>query len=197
MAQAGRSRLSGGERAVVVIAAVLVAVFAVLLAVRLTGSSALGATSAAGTGTAAPSAAPTTTDATEEATEDATGEDLSDVPWDFVSPSGNIACTVDDERALCGIATFEYADKIPAAEVERCDGKVGHFLQVTAEGASLVCDTSGQDLTIDAAGKPALGYGQEESVDGFTCTSEETGMSCRHDTSGYSFSVRRAAYDLA
>ncbi|PFG38561.1 hypothetical protein ATJ97_1042 [Georgenia soli] len=196
MAQAGRSRLSGGERAVVVISALLVVAFAVLLAVRFTGSSAPEATTAATSGTATPSGT-TATGPTEDPTEAPTGEDLTDVAWDFVSPSGNIACTVDDERALCGIATFEYADKIPAAEVERCDGKVGHFLQVTAEGSSLVCDTSGQDLTIDAAGTPALGYGQEESVDGFTCLSEETGMSCRHDTSGYSFSVRRAAYDLA
>jgi hypothetical protein len=68
---------------------------------------------------------------------------------------------------------------------------------VTEERASLVCDTSGQDLKIDAAGVPALGYGQEESVDGFTCTSEETGMTCRHDASGFSFSVRRSTYDLA
>lgn len=197
MAQAGRSRLSGGERAVLVVSVVLVAVFAVLLVLRLSGSSAPGPTPAATAGTATTPETSAPTDATEEATEAATGEDLSDVSWDFVSPSGNIACAVDDERALCGIATFEYAEKIPAAEVERCDGKVGHFLQVTADGSSLVCDTSGQDLTIDAAGKPALGYGEEESVDGFTCISEETGMSCRHDTSGYSFSVRRAAYDLA
>jgi hypothetical protein len=196
MAQAGRSRLSRGERAVVVVSLVLVAVFVVLLTVRLTGSAAPGPTTAAGAGTAPPSAARTAAP-TEEATEAVTGENLADVSWDFVSPSGNIACAVDDERALCGIANFEYADRIPTAVVEECDGKVGHFLQVTADGASFVCDTSGQDLTIEAAGTPALGYGQEETVDGFTCTSEETGMTCRHDESGYSFAVRRAAYDLA
>lgn len=196
MAQAGRSSLSGGERAVVVVSLVLVVVFAILLAVRLTGSAAPGSTSAARTA-AAPSGAPTATAATAEPTDAAAGEDLAGVSWDFVSPSGNIGCTVDSERALCGIANFQYADQIPAAEVEACEGKVGHFLEVTAEGASLVCDTSGQDLTIDAADTPALGYGQEESADGFTCASDETGMSCRHDESGYSFSVRRAAYDLA
>ncbi|WP_043502189.1 DUF6636 domain-containing protein [Georgenia sp. SUBG003] len=196
MAQAGRSRLSGGERAVVVVSVVLVAVFAVLLAVRLTGSAAPGPSTAAGTGTAS-ATRPTTSDATEEPTDSTRGEDLADVAWDFVSPSGNIACAVDDERALCGIATFEYADQIPAAVVEECDGKVGHFLQVTADGASFVCDSSGQDLTIEGAGTPALGYGQEERTDGFTCASEETGMTCRHEASGYSFSVRRSAYDLA
>jgi len=196
MAQAGRSRLSGGERAIVIVSVVLVAVFAVLLAVRLTGSAAPGESPSASTGVT-PSSPATAPDATETPTDTATGEDLADVSWDFVSPSGNIACAVDTERALCGIATFEYAEKIPAAVVEKCDGKVGHFLQVTEEGASLVCDTSGQDLKIEAAGVPALGYGQEESVDGFTCTSEETGMTCRHDASGFSLSVRRSTYDLA
>ena len=193
MAQA-RSRLSGGERAVVVISLVLVVAFAVLLTLRLTGNADPGPASATAAATT-PSAAVTAT-TTEDPTE-AAGEDLSDVSWDFVSPTGNIACAVDAERALCGIASFEYADQIPAAVVQACEGTVGHFLQVTADGSSLVCDTSGQALTIDAAGVPALGYGQEESTDGFTCASDETGMSCRHDESGYSFSVRRAAYDLA
>ena len=38
--------------------------------------------------------------------------------------------------------------QIPAAVVQACEGTVGHFLQVTAEGSSLVCDTSGEALTI-------------------------------------------------
>jgi hypothetical protein len=195
MAQA-RSRLSGGERAIVVVSLVLVVVFAVLLAVRFTGAADPGS-AAATTASATPSGG--TASATDTATEEATeaGEDLSGVQWDFASPSGNIACAVESDRALCGISNFEYADKIPAAEVQACEGTVGHFLEVTAEGSSLVCDTSGQDLTIDVAGVPALGYGEEESTDGFTCASDETGMSCRHDDSGYSFSVRRAAFDLA
>ncbi|MCK6210602.1 hypothetical protein KZX45_08615 [Georgenia sp. EYE_87] len=194
MAQA-RSRLSGGERAVIVVSLVLVAAFAVLLSLRLTGNADPGPASAT-TAPPATSGPAATATAGKEATEPA-GEDLSEVSWDFVSPTGNIACAVDAERALCGIASFEYADQIPAAVVQACDGTVGHFLQVTAEGSSLVCDTSGEALTIDAAGVPALGYGQEESAEGFTCASAETGMSCRHDQSGYSFSVRRAAYDLA
>jgi hypothetical protein len=192
MAQARRS-LSGGERAIVVVSLVLVLVFAVLLAVRLTGSAEPGTAAATPTPVTAASGTATTT---EDAVE-ADGEDLSQVSWDFVAPSGNIACAVDAERALCGISTFEYADQIPAAEVQACEGTVGHFLEVTAEGSALVCDTSGQELTIDAVGVPALGYGQEESTNGFTCASDETGMTCRHDESGYSFSVRRAAYDLA
>ena len=117
--------------------------------------------------------------------------------WDFAAPSGNIACRIDDERALCGIADFAYADEIPAAEKSACDGTVGHFLEVTAKGASLVCDTSGKALTTDPSGVPTLGYGQKRTDSGFTCASSESGITCAHDDSGYSFSVRRAKYALS
>ncbi|MPV38304.1 hypothetical protein GB881_14845 [Georgenia subflava] len=60
-----------------------------------------------------------------------------------------------------------------------------------------MCDTSGQELSIDAAGVPALGYGEQESAQGFTCDSDETGITCTHDESGYSFALRRAAYTLS
>ncbi|WP_448071553.1 hypothetical protein [Georgenia yuyongxinii] len=60
-----------------------------------------------------------------------------------------------------------------------------------------MCDTSGQDLQIDTSGVPTLGYGQERTAEGFTCASSETGMSCTHDATGSSFTVRRAAYDLS
>lgn len=192
MAQAGARRLNGGEIAVVVVSVLLVAAFVVMLAVRLSagdeGGDAAGQTPAAsadaGTGAAAETTAPPA------------GEDLSGVVFDFVSPSGNIACDIDGERALCGIAAFDYAEEIPEAETRACEGTVGHYLQVTAEGASLVCDTSGQPPAV-APGTAVLDYGQTESVDGFTCESSETGMSCTHDETGYSFAVRRAAYTLS
>jgi hypothetical protein len=188
MAEQGTGRLSGGEKALVAVTAALVLIFAVMLVVRLSGPG--GASPAAGATTAAPSAPATATAAPK-------GEDLSGTTFDFAAPSGNIACTIDAERALCGIADFTFADDIPAAEKAACDGTVGHFLQVTAEGSSLVCDTSGKALTIDASGVPTLGYGQERSTHGFTCASSESGMTCTHDASGYSFSLRRAAYRLS
>lgn len=188
MAEQGSSRLSGGEKALVALTAALVLVFAVMLVVRLSGPS--GGSPSAEARTTAPPTATATTAAPA-------GADLSEVTWDFAAPSGNIACAIDDERALCGIADFTYADEIPAAEKAACDGAVGHFLQVTAEGASLVCDTSGKALTIDPSGVPTLGYGQKRTDSGFTCASSESGMTCTHDGSGYSFSVRRAKYALS
>jgi hypothetical protein len=192
MAQAGTRRLSGAETAVAVVTAVLVLVFAVMLATRLSGPG--------GQGTAVANDPQETTTATTTAPEEEAapaGEDLSGVTFDFAAPSGNIACSIDAERALCGIADFSYADSIPSAEAAACEGTVGHFLQVSEEGAELVCDTSGQQLKIDTSGLPTLGYGQERTAQGFTCTSSETGMTCTHDDAGYSFAVRRAAYDLS
>ncbi|GAA4423013.1 hypothetical protein GCM10023169_18120 [Georgenia halophila] len=188
MVQSAGRRLSRVERTVVVVSVALVAVFAVMLALRLAGMSQPDGTAAEPT-TAAETETPTATPAPPQ--------DLSAVAWDFASPSGNIACDIDGDRALCAIASMEYADGVPAAEKEACEGTVGHVLQVGAEGASLVCDTSGEATAFDAGSLPVLPYGEQAEDEGFTCLSDETGMTCRHDESGYSFSVARAGYDLS
>lgn len=189
MAQVG-SRLRGGEIAVVAVSAVLVLVFAVVLLTRVMGPGEAAASATASATTTAEATPPAETPAPAPA-----GEDLSGVDFDFAAPSGNIACAIDAERALCGIAGFTYS--VPAAEVAACSGTVGHFFQVTAEGASLVCDTSGQEPSIDTSGVPTLGYGQQEHKSGFTCDSTEAGMTCADDATGYSFSVRRAGYTFS
>ena len=187
MAQVG-SRLRGGEIAVVAVSAVLVLVFAVVLLTRVMGPGEAAASATASATTTAEATPPAETPAPA-------GEDLSGVDFDFAAPSGNIACAIDAERALCGIAGFTYS--VPAAEAAACSGTVGHFFQVTAEGASLVCDTSGQEPSIDTSGVPTLGYGQQEHKSGFTCDSTEAGMTCADDATGYSFSVRRAGYTFS
>lgn len=193
MAAAGRGRLRGGEIAVVAVSGVLVLVLAIMLVMRQGDGGGPQTPTATATSTTGATPEPSAT-ATTRQTE---GEDLSGVTFDFVAPSGNIGCAVSPERALCGIASYDYADTIPAAEVAACDGTVGQFLQVTAEGAGLVCDTSGQSLTIATDGVDVLEYGAEVTLDGYTCRSETSGMTCRHDASGYSFSLRRAGYTLA
>lgn len=195
MATAGRGKLRGGEIAVMTVTAILVIVLAVMLVQRAGGSGGSGTDQTpTATGTASDTAQETPTDGGGES---AAGEDLSGTTFDFVAPSGNIGCAVSTERALCAIKSYDYADAIPAAEVEACDGTVGQFLQVTAEGAGLVCNTSTEELTIATEGVDVLEYGTEVTIDGFTCRSDTDGMSCRNDQSGYSFSVRRAGYTLS
>ncbi|UNX55844.1 hypothetical protein MF406_06315 [Georgenia sp. TF02-10] len=184
---AGRQRLSAAERTLVVLAVLAILGFAVVLGLRL-------ATAPETRPPADAATAPTTIAGTADPSEPA-GEDLSGVAFDFVTPSGNIACTIEAERALCGIADFDY--DVPPAEAEACPGTLGHFLQVDADGAALVCDTSGQELGIDADGVPVLDYGQERTTGAYTCTSSEEGVTCAHDPSGHSFTVRRAAYGLS
>ncbi|MHB1064237.1 MAG: hypothetical protein ACYC1Z_07110 [Georgenia sp.] len=197
MATAGRGRLRGGEIAVVALTALLVIVLAVMLVQRFGGGVGSAGGTPSATGTAAGPAQEPTDGGSTGSTVPTRGEDLGGITFDFVSPSGNIGCAVSVDRALCGIATYDYADAIPAAEVKACDGSVGQFLQVTAKGAGLVCDTSDQELTIATDGVDVLEYGSEVTIDGFTCRSETDGVSCRHDESGYSFSVRRAGYTLS
>ena len=50
--------------------------------------------------------------------------------------------------------------------------------------------------TAGAGDVPALDYGETTSAHGFTCESAESGVTCRHDESGYGFTVARAAYEL-
>lgn len=187
MAQA--RRLGRREIAVVVISVLLIVVFLVMAALRYTAD----ARSDDDAGSS-PTPAPTGQSPEDETAGEAETVDSSELSWDFVSPSGNIGCSVDDEHALCGIATMQYQDAVPAAEQEACDGLVGHLVEVTADGATLVCDASGEAPVIE--GEEVLDYGTDITVEGFTCFSDETGMSCRHLASGYSFSVARAGYEL-
>lgn len=184
MTAGGTGRLSKGELALIVVVTVLVLVFVLMLVQRL---------GAPGTDRAE-AASPTTT-ATQDAEDRAAGEDLSGLDFSFVTPSGNIACAIGDDRTVCGIGRFEY--EVPEQAAARCEeGNVGHFLAVSAEATTLLCDTSGREPTIDTAGVPVLDYGESTEANGFTCLSEETGVTCTHEESGRSISVRRAEYRL-
>jgi hypothetical protein len=109
----------------------------------------------------------------------------------FTSPSRNITCDVDADAATCRIAEFTYA----TPSVADCAGNPGHELQLTEDGASWVCREgdppapAGEDVEV-------LEYGDSVSASGFTCTSSEQGIGCRHEESGHSFSLARGGATL-
>lgn len=190
MAAGGTGRLRRGEVALIVVVTVLVLVFVVMLVQRLDAS-----------GTDRPGATPDTTSTSatsanaQDSEEGTAGGDLSALDYTFVTPSGNIACAIGENRTVCGIRRFEY--DVPEQAAARCEeGNVGHFLAVSAEETTLLCDTSGPEPAIDTAGVPVLGYGESTEANGFTCLSEETGVTCTHEDSGRTISVRRALYTL-
>lgn len=106
----------------------------------------------------------------------------------FASPSGNIACSITPESADCVIVSFSYEP----ADAEQCpqDDAGGH-LRAEQTGASMPCEP-----LVVAGDVPDLDYGEEITAHGFTCESQESGVTCRHDGSGRGFTVARAAYDL-
>lgn len=117
--------------------------------------------------------------ASEEPVEDADIES-------FASPSGNISCTIDAERARCAIADFDFdAGEAP----EGCAVDYGSVVVANNDGAGYSCEESPDG----APAATSLDYGKTVSAHGMTCTSSEEGMSCASDSTGKGFTLARAA----
>lgn len=171
----------------VAVVCLLVLLLLVLLVQRATNGG--GEPGAAATPTAS---ATTTEDATAEPAPSASApaevDDVEEEPTYFASPSGNIACVITADSADCVIASFSYEPQ----DAAQCDGDAaGDHLRVEEAGSSMPCDP-----LVVAGDVPPLDYGEQVAAHGFTCDSEESGVTCRHDATGYGFSVARAAYDL-
>ena len=108
----------------------------------------------------------------------------------LTAPTGNIASTVESERARCVIKHDDYS---PPPKPE--DGKLddwGSIVVANKEGAGFSC------VEAPESNGPArvLGYGDSISAAGMTCTSSEEGMNCKSDDTGVGFNVRRASVDF-
>lgn len=176
-----RRRLSAGWIVFIVVDVVLI-VMALAFAVQVLSSSP-GDDTAGGT---VPGASSTpTAPATPSEEEPAEGAQLAA----FASPSGNITCTMFENAATCGIAEL---DQQPAP-VEGCSGTTGYMVTVDGEGqVSLPCVATKDQPKAAGKGADVLAYGDSRTEGDFTCTSDETGMSCKHDPSGRGFSIARA-----
>lgn len=108
----------------------------------------------------------------------------------FKSPSGNIACTIDSDRARCVISSYDY--KAPQKPDECQLDEWGAIVVANTEGAGFSCrqapDSSGPARV--------LGYGESITAEGMTCTSTREGMTCESDESGVGFTIRRASVDF-
>jgi hypothetical protein len=113
-------------------------------------------------------------------------------PAGFQSPSKNISCAffVDGARNFirCDIAAMETRPKRPAD----CELEYGQaFMMYSKGGAERIC--YGDALTDKPL--PVVGYGEVWQHGGFSCTLEQTGVTCTN-ADRHGFSLSRAKQEL-
>ena len=116
----------------------------------------------------------------------ATSAHAQSAPAGFQSPSKNITCQYfdyDKQNTLrCDIAAMETKPRRPAD----CELDYGGAFQMSAKGpAARICHG---DTVMDPR-LPVLGYGEVWQRGGFTCTSEQTGVTC--------FNAERRGFSLS
>jgi hypothetical protein len=105
----------------------------------------------------------------------------------FQSPSGNIQCAIFDGTAP--VARCDIGDCTSSfARPGDCDLDWGYAFEVGASGPGYpLCAGD----TVAVPGARVLGYGQSVSLGGITCTSAQTGMTCRN-AGGGGFALSKA-----
>lgn len=126
------------------------------------------------------------------------GDDAGGLPG-FRTPSNNVHCMYDDASLSdgqykpyirCDIQTIEGAKPKPPSD---CDGEYGRAFNISkdADTGELICVG---DAVFDTS-YPVLAYGQTFQMGGFTCLSEESGVSC-FNAKRHGFTLSRAARKL-
>jgi hypothetical protein len=115
-----------------------------------------------------------------------------DGPVGFKTPSGNIFCRMFDFEGpptlRCDMMEVDTRPRRPAS----CDGDWGRAFEMTARGrAAPIC----RGDTMYDPSLPALRYGSVWQRAGFTCRSEQTGLTC-FNASGRGFSLSRARQEV-
>jgi hypothetical protein len=202
-------RLGPRLTALAVVDLVLVLAVLTVAVLLLTG----GLDRRAGSHQSGPSPAPSGTTALEEGVTSPTIPAVGIKPpagaltlTEFAAPSRNIVCRIVPESATCTIATFSYpapppmsppapsSSPTPSSSPAACPGgTVGHVFVVTKDGIEIPCVPDPPPAAAPA-GTPVLAYGTATSVDGFTCSSDQSGILCRHDASGHGFKIARAGF---
>ncbi|TKV58754.1 hypothetical protein FDO65_14665 [Nakamurella flava] len=111
----------------------------------------------------------------------------------FGSPSGNIHCTITasgDGYALCSIDQKNWTGPPKPASCEW--NWLDNHVAIGAAGAESGQCLGGVEVPPVAT---VLPYGQSLTDGAITCSSAQTGVTCRHDGTGHGFTLRRDALD--
>lgn len=119
--------------------------------------------------------------------DDAT-DNMDNLETGFITPSANIACLLSTDNGKttlrCDIAEMAATPQRPAD----CKQNWGHSFEMAADDtATLICT---DDHTSDP-GLSDLDYGKAWQRGGFTCRSEQTGLTCVNAMQ-HGFSLSRA-----
>jgi hypothetical protein len=125
-----------------------------------------------------------------------------DIPEDheFVTPSGNIACSIysDSSGANCEIREHSWVAPVSTTGPygRACDFDFGglQFYVSQAKPANLGCYEGAS--TLNAPSRKTLDYGQTYSHGAITCDSEVSGVTCTDTSTGHFFRVSRDDYEL-
>ncbi|GMP08632.1 DUF6636 domain-containing protein [Bradyrhizobium sp. TM239] len=112
-----------------------------------------------------------------------------DRPIGFLTPSKNIVCQFNGQGVLrCDIMNMESRPRRPAD----CELDYGHAFEMSAKGAAgRIC---AGDTVMDAS-LPVLAYGEVWQRAGFTCRSEQTGLTC-FNAMQHGFSLARGNQEV-
>ena len=104
----------------------------------------------------------------------------------FRSPTGNIACILDEQTARCDIGMMQWS---PPAKPADCDLDWGEALGVGSGMGMFLCHG---DTVFGAT--DTLDYDKALRAESLVCTSRRTGMTCENEQTGHGFTLSREAY---
>ena len=120
--------------------------------------------------------------------------------YEFVTPSGNIVCSIYADNTGVNCEVREHTWVAPASTIgpfgRACDFNFGglEFYVSQAKPANLGCyEGAGK---FNALGLKTLDYGQTYSRGAMTCDSELSGVTCTDTATGHFFRVSREDYEL-
>jgi hypothetical protein len=134
----------------------------------------------------------------------------------FVSPTGNIACSVTGVTAVCQVSDKTYtapADQLVGTSIGDCTTAEADAMTMSDQRGAWTCvpedltgqaqvsrggwwveQVDGETLDLGGASVAVLPYGSSMTVGATTCTSAEDGVTCTSSTLGRSFTISRSGY---
>jgi hypothetical protein len=113
-----------------------------------------------------------------------------------MTPSGNIACYVtsgtpgdatDPGQARCDIRQDSWT---PPERPASCSGDWGHSLTVGPDGAAFAC------VSDSAVNDNVVGYGTTQVRGAFSCSVDQSGVTCTDRDTGHGFAISSERYRL-